>query len=305
MSTFAVLIFSLSETFFNVDFYKDHLLGEFYEIGGDIAVKRVMSPDLPFSKYFTNEEILEYIHEAVPFEVIKSEISSVLDQISVFDITSTEKKQVSFSLIEIKSRVPKIAPVLLEKLFDKVPQCEPGSVPKDDLVPDCIPAGVTKAQVSSQLDGFLNSEMLKKIPDTYQFELPSPPEDMKQGFAIAISIIKNANLIMVAVLLLFILIVALILWRPIHRTLMWEGWMFILSGLNNGILAYLLKIGPDKISPEFLHGTNVPEEYLSDALDVLSGVLSLFAGSMLKFSTIFVGIGALCVLAAVLIKRRT
>lgn len=304
MSAFAVLIFSLSETFFNVDFYKDHLLEEFYEIGGNIAAKRVMSPDLPFSKYFTSEEIVEYIHEAVPFEIIRSEISGAFDQISAFDITGTEKKQISFSLIEIKSRVPKIAPVLLEKLFEKVPQCEPGFAPKEDSVPDCIPSGVTKAQVFSQLDSFLNSEVFKKIPDTYRFELPSPPEDMKQGLSVAIPIIKNANLIMTVVLLFFVLIVALILWRPVHRTLMWEGWMFILGGLNNGVLAYLLKIGPNKISPEFFRGTNIPEEYFSDVLDILSGVLSLFADSMLKFSAIFAGVGVLCVLTAVLLKRR-
>ena len=35
--------------------------------------------------------------------------------------------------------------------------------------------------------------------------------------------------------------------------------MFILSGLNNGILAYLLKIGPDKISPNFSRGRMFPK----------------------------------------------
>jgi hypothetical protein len=298
-SSFAVLLFALNDTFLDFSFYEEELLSEFYELGMDLAIDKAMDENPVLKDNFSKEEAGKLVKQVFPYEVLETGLSDIISQVSEIDLESTEPQSLKISFKDFKSNVSEIAPEVIGEVLDKLPQCEKDMTPLEEgEIPDCLPPGTDPAQLKNQLIFMLENEFLNTIPDVYEATLPDAEEIEANDADMALFVMKNSSFIMFNFLLLLMVAIGLILFKPFYRTMFWEGWMLVFAGISNGALAYFIRIAPAQVDSSMVEGD------AARLVEVLKATTGLFSRSMFSYCVAFLVAGLLFIFIGRFLKDK-
>lgn len=219
-------VWGVYTTFADKDFYKGEFVDTVYEF---------MSTELP--RIFPIEEgadlapedISELFKNIIKKEDLEIVIGNVVDQFS--SVTVKEGKiHFAIPLDWLVAKRDIISAELSTFMFEKFPICENGQEPMNDEGQfRCVPPGLPRADFGREVDNVLFNSAFVDIPAEFAFDLDAPT-DFEGNVAEFLS--RTIDMVLLAgelFLLLILVLIALIIFKPFIRILKWETKTIFLS----------------------------------------------------------------------------
>jgi len=294
----ALFLRSVASTYLSSDFYSGKIVDQSYEYVVEFIADGV-SKEKNIGAYFTKEDILDLIKKYVSVELIHDFANDFNGQIKGIN-EGRRNDGIVISLAPIKGKMDLIAGDISKKIVEAVPTCEIGLDDKPvDLEyvegkPNCIPDGFDKSQIIQSIRHEVENELNDTIPGEFRVELSgknSPSATLKQ----ILSFIDYLQVILPLIMIVFLLIVALLLYSPYSLVTKFVGGAMMLAGLFGlGGAQFLRQVPFLSVSQ-----SNFPDlvvEEISYIRELYGFFVSFVVERMMVYSSYLLGIGIVVVL---------
>lgn len=285
---------SIVKTYFNPAFYEGSVIEESHEYLVDFLDEQI-SQDEAVGEYFDKSEVDILVREYITSADLRTVIQEFISQMN--NISDGRKSNIiTVSLEPLKDGMPGMANDVATHIVDKTPVCEDeiedlAEFLKDGL-PNCVPQEIEKSSLINPLALEIEKNMSDMIPGEFSLDLNQAGEGDTASFTQLLFIFKYAQMILPLFMLILLLLMTLVIYKPYTRTMKFIGSSFALGGILSLIAAQLFSQIPD-IFKESINGLNSFYSYLIDFVVARINTYSLY----------FIGIGALVILIGFYLSR--
>ncbi len=138
--------------------------------------------------------------------------------------------QITIPLDWVSDKSDILTEKIASKTIDAMEDCE-NLADAGSESPGCVPAGVSRKDIKTQIAYLLENEVFSEIPTEFTFDLEIPEDLSKDLPTFFNETIGNAFTVGALVLCLLLFFMGLIIFKPLIRVLKWEAKAFFLSSL--------------------------------------------------------------------------
>lgn len=241
VSVLAFVMFGLSNTVFSTKYYEEKITGTAYEFVVNVSTKKMLE-EKAIKSNFDETEIKKNILNVFPYASFKKLITQVTSQVDEngFD----PEKPLVIKLGALRESLLTLTHTLSYSIFEKTRKCEDAEIPKENEfgIPECIPKGVEYNMVFGLLDDKFERAVYNAVPEQIQVDLNTSIGQNGQNIGFLIGNIEQGILIVYVGMVVIVMLIALIIYKPFSTIMTYEGITFALSGLFGLVLKQILNI---------------------------------------------------------------
>ncbi len=217
-----VTLLGFYKTFLDENFYKGELLDGVYEMWIDS-----IPTDVEWEEQFgtlNRDQFVEMLREVYSAEDLVVVVEDIESQISEAKFNEDNILYLNIPFGWMREKAPLLAESIAEMVVSDLEPCE--SIDEFDINQhNCIPEGVLVSTVKDGVKIDLEEQILKDVPEIYEFEIElvsmeaQTGEDVSEYFTRALN---NGIVISVVALVVVLLLIALVVFRPFTRVMKWE-----------------------------------------------------------------------------------
>jgi len=285
---------SIVKTYLDPGFYSGPVIEESHEYLIEHLNKQ-NSEDQALTTYFNEAELDEFTRKYVTRDALQSVVQDFITQMN--NITDGRKSNViAVSLMPLKERIPEMSSEMSKQIIDSTPDCEERIEDLeafiDDELPDCIPLEIDRTSLENPLALEIEKSLNEKIPGEYSLNLNTVDNEDAAAFTQLLFIFKYAQMILPLFMLILLLLMALIIYKPYTKVMKFIGSSFLVGGIFALIAGQLFSQIPE-IFKESINGLN----------SFYSFLIGFIVEKINVYSIYFIGIGALVVLIALYLSH--
>jgi hypothetical protein len=291
---------SFVKTYFNPSFYDGPVLEESHEYFISFFKKQVKKDEF-VAKNFSEEDIETLARRYFGFDAFQEIIKDFVSQMNNLS-ENRQKGELNVSLMPLKQNIPQMASDISVMIIDKIPICESDSEVIETAfefngdIPSCIPDEIGKSQVEKPLAREIEKNLNDSIPGEFKldFEKDITTEETSD-FKQLMFIFGYTQMIMPLFMLIVILLMALIIYKPYTRIMKFIGASFVLGGAFALIAGQLFLRVPESV----ITTANFPEIAAADLNEMstfYSFLIQFIVDRINIYSIYFFGIGSLIIL---------
>lgn len=286
VSMAAFLVFGISNSFLRPSFYQEDLREPGYEFFVESTVRSIEEADGPISDYFIKEELREEVESVFPVSLFERTVAELVREVET--LGTDPDQPLTFKLDVYRESLLTLAHNLSFKMFESLPQCAEGELPQEDAdgLPTCVPSGVEYSDISNRLSNEFEQNIYAAIPEQGQFDVKSAFGE--SGFAVLNVLVQldTIKVVFYGILLIILILIALVIYRPFSAILMTEGLAFLLGGIFGVIAGFALTLIPTAI------GASMESHYLKEPLiDLFTAMVGGFSWEIQKGALVFLATG--------------
>lgn len=289
VSLAAFLVFGVSNSFLRPSFYQEDLKEAGYEFFVESTVRSIEEAEGPISDYFLEEQLREEVEAVFPMSLFERTVAEMVQEVET--LGDDPDQPLTFKLDVYRESLLTLAHNLSFQMFESLPACAEGELPEQDSggLPTCVPQGVEYNDISGRLTQEFEENIYEAIPEQGQFDVKSAFGE--SGFALLNVLVQldTIKVVFYGILLIILVLIALVIYRPFSTILMTEGLAFLLSGIFGVIAGFGLGFIPTVL------GTSMEEEhYLKEPLlDFFSAMMGGFSWEIQKGALVFLATGTI------------
>jgi len=291
---------SFVKTYFNPSFYEGEVVEESHDYFLTFFQSQVKNDEF-VSEYFTEEEVETLTRKYFQLESFQEIVKDFVSQMNNLS-EDRQKGEIDVSLMPLKQNIPDMAADISEIIVDKIPLCESeeevieAAFEFNGDLPSCIPEEIGKTQVEKPLAREIEKNLNDSIPGEFKLNFESDEEsEGTSEFKQLLYIFNYAQMILPLFMLIVILLMALIIYKPYTRIMKFIGSGFILGGVFALVSGQLFSRIPGAvITPQ-----TFPELIAADLnkmAEFYSFLIQFIVDRINIYSIYFIGIGALVIL---------
>jgi hypothetical protein len=293
-------IFAFNNTFLKKTFYVDSIKDSGYEYLVNTSAAMIYRGNSLISRFFTETDLRREIGKVFTPELFASMLENMASQIG--DLKNNASKTITVPLKLYRDSLLTLAHNLAFEVFQSIPKCSDGSLPEVGLnsLPTCIPEIFDYNIVVGPVNKLMERAIYgSSIPEEVKFDL----NKFRNGNSSlsAATVIDNIGLIkfwLYGALLLLLVSVALVIYRPFSLVIFYEGMAFLAAGVCGYIFSFGLQEMPKLVLANFNIGEQNP-----DAVNLFNTVLTLFSHEIQKIALIYVGLGAVLIIVRLFMQK--
>jgi hypothetical protein len=280
---------SIVKTYLNPSFYDGPVIEESHEYLIDNLNKQI-AEDKQVSAYFSEEDIAQLTNKYITSNALRTVIQDFITQMD--NISDGRKANIiAVSLMPLKENIPNMASDIAVHIVGQTPYCEDEIEDPEAFIsnglPDCIPLEIEKSSIENPLALEIEKNLYDMIPGEFSLDLNSVENEETAAFTQLLFIFKYVQMILPLFMLIILLLITLIIYKPYTRIMKFIGGSFALGGIFSLIAAQLFAQVPDMYK-ETINGLN---DFYSFLIDFIVERINIY-------SVYFIGIGSLIVLIA-------
>jgi hypothetical protein len=280
---------SIVKTYLNPAFYEGPVIEESHEYLIEFLNEQV-AEDENVAIYFNEADIDELTRKTITSDDLRVVVQDFIAQMN--NISDGRKSNViAVSLMPLKENIPDMASSIASNIIEQTPDCEEEI---DDLeafisngLPNCIPVEIEKSAIENPLALEIEKNLYDMIPGEFSLDLNSAEAGDAAAFTQLLFILKYAQMILPLFMLILLLLMSLIIYKPYTRIMKFIGGSFLLGGVFALAAGQLFSQIPD-IYKDSINGLN---SFYSFLIDFIVGKINIY-------SVYFIGVGALVILVA-------
>ncbi len=294
VSLLTFVVFGVSRTFLDPQFYVDTVSPPAYELLLNAVASKIYAKDPVIQKHFKEEDIRKIVGETISLDFFKG---SMQDFANDFQQVKTQPDHpLTFDLKPYKSSLESIAQRLAIHIFQALPACKTNELPEfnEEGIATCVPDGTNYDVVAGPLSKQFELSVLNALPDTMDLTLAH--DENGSVFTFILGSTETARFYGIAALMFLIVIIAFVLYRPFTMIVRYEGMAFLFSGF----LGFLMSLAFNEV-PLWLVQTYSAKNV--DVVNVLGGdlvlvkyaqqIFSVFTGEVQKIAFVFLALGVI------------
>jgi hypothetical protein len=204
------LIMSLLNTYLNQEFYQSEFFGSVvYEQVSTLILNEVENQYPEATDYLSTDEIKEQLGILIPSDVLSDSIESIFNQLGGDQIP----EELSISLEPVKNKLPDAVEELLPIINEKIP--------------DEIPVVALEFQLKEIIETQMPSQLQVPLSD-----IRSQLSD-KQNARLEWALTSGRDqipYILLGSIILLLMLLPLVAWKPVGKAIAWDGTAMLLSG---------------------------------------------------------------------------
>jgi len=295
----AFLVYATSNTFFKSDFYEKELSEDTYSFLVNATVKNIINENEFVEENFTEADLRREIEGVFPESIYNKMVRQLISEMET--LRQDPSMPLTLEMGTYRESLLTLAHNMSYRLFESIPKCEGGEIP-DELsngLPSCVPPEVEYNVVAAPFSEEFEKSIYAAVPEQVQLDLNSTVGEGGYVLSNVFQTLDTLKVIIYAVLLLLLVMIALIIWKPFSSVLAYMGSAFFISGVLGVVLSYTLFVLPPTIA-EKING-----ELLRDDIQTLvEKIIGLFSAEVQKGAYIFLALGAVLVLTRIFMKKR-
>jgi hypothetical protein len=291
---------SIVKTYFNPSFYEGPVVEESHEYFLSFFQKEVKK-DKFVDEYFTEEEIEKLTRDYFKFEAFKQIITDFVTQMNNLS-EDRQKGEIDVSLMPLKQNIPDMSSDISNIIVNKIPECGSEAEEQEETeefefngsLPECIPSVIGKEQVEKPLAREIEKDLNDAIPGEFKLDFDNGQlSEEATEFKQLLFIFSYAQMILPLFMLILVLLIALIIYKPYTRVMKFIGGSFVLGGVLALASGQLLKQIPSAAMTVDL----------SEMISFYSFLLQFIVDRINIYSVYFIGIGSLVILVALYLSH--
>jgi len=301
------LIRGITGTYVNPQFYQTKVVDRSYELLVNyISRQSVANSDIAL--YLNSDEIREILMKSFTVDQVREVTINVVDQLNALTDRRRDNKIV-INLEPLKENIPIFADELSKVIATNIPDCP--SIEDLDIedidklstgVPECVTPFTLREdlapRIKRELDKYLNNE----IPGEFTIDFAAAgDENVVQIWQIILTL-DYIQFMLPLSLLIILLFIALLVYKPITSVMKYLGSALMLGGISAAIVAQLISQFPNML----INSENFPEllsSELADMFELYNFILGFLVAKMTQFSIYFVGVGVLVILTSLYLSH--
>ena len=286
-------VFGLNRTFLDPNFYGETVVSPAYEVLMNAVAHNIYAKDPVIQKHFKEEDIRKVVVETVPLDLFKVSMKGFSNDLE--QVKARPEHPLTFDLKPYRSSLVKISQRLAIHLFQALPQCKSNGLPEftEEGIATCVPGGTNYEVVAGPLSKQFETGVLNALPDTVDLSLAR--DQSGSMFTFVLSSADKVRFYGIGALMVLIVLIAFVLYKPFTTIVRYEGVAFLFSGF----LGFLMSLGLGEV-PVWL-----VQMYASKNVGVVKSlggelvlvkyfqqIFSQFTGEIQKISFVFLALGA-------------
>jgi len=296
---------SFVKTYFNPTFYEGPVVEESYEYFLSFFQKQVKNDEF-VSEHFSDEDIEKLTREFFAVDALHEIVKDFVTQMNNLS-EDRQTGKINVSLMPLKQRIPDMAADVANVIIEKIPYCETEEEEEEVIeaalefngdLPSCIPEEIGKTSLENPLAREIEKGLNDDIPG--EFKLDFENGEVSEGaseFKQLLFIFSYAQMILPLFMLIIILLMSLVIYKPYTRIMKFIGASFVLGGVFGLVAGQLFK----RIPAAVITPQTFPELLAADLNEIISFysfLIQFIIEKINTYSVYFIGIGALVVLVA-------
>ena len=205
-------------TFLDPQFYKGEFVDLVYEFAVDELPRNVDLENVPL-----NEEDLKVILTSVFVEEdVAFLVDSLFEQFYALETDEEGWAEFTIPLSWIGQKSDVISERVAGEIARRLASCEPDEVLRREF-PQCIPEGLSKIDFQAALIFELDSQLFSEIPNDVSFRVQFPEQIRGNVYDFFDFLIRQVLMIGMGILVLLLVLLGLVIYRPWTLVLRWEG----------------------------------------------------------------------------------
>lgn len=280
---------SVVKTYLNPAFYEGEVIEESHEYLIEFLNDQI-ADDENISSYLNEEDINKLTTDYVTSESLRTVVQDFIAQLNNIS-DGRNSNRIAVSLMPLKEKIPNMATDIAVYILDHTPDCEYEiediDVFLNDPLPNCIPTEIERSVIENPLSLEIEKNLYDIIPGEFSLDLNSSGNSENTSFTQLLFIFKYAQMILPLFMLILLLLIALIIYKPYTRIMKFIGGSFIFGGVFSLIAGQLLAQVP-----------SLYREYINGLSEFYSFIVNFIVERINIYSVYFIGIGGLVVLIA-------
>ncbi len=287
----SLIIYALSNTFFDADFYRNGVAEGSYDYVMEISSQTVRNESDAIASLYSKDELKAKLGEVYTLAIHSDILAQVGDQIEY--IKTGEVEKASISLKPLRNSLITVANTLTYEVYQDLPTCAVQELrPSGGDFPSCVPRGVPYDVAIAPILNDFELAVYNAIPE----ELSGLDQIIPAEYFVGIKFWENALFIGLLVLLILI---AFLIFKPFSLIVKYESLAFALSGAAG----LLLSFGVMELFAMISARTNL-EGLAPETLQFVEYLISFVSNEIQRLSLMFVVVG-IALIVVMLILRRT
>ncbi len=280
------IFYGLGKTYFNSDFYTGDVAKVSYEYLLNSTSNRIYNDNSLIKANFRENEFKQVLKTSYTQNLFDGVIKDFASQILA--IVKGQNTSLTIDLTVYRESLITAMNTLAYRIYQKLPTCsahEMSNIKFGTDIPTCVPPKIDYDIVVNPIIENFQSEIYQKIPAKISNINQQLPINVIQDFFI----IKNILFLM---LIIFLSLIALLMWRPFSGLVFWEGIVFLSSGIVGLILSFVN-----------LSMIDIQTSLSPDVINFINQLLGFLTDEIRQMSLIFLIIGVSLIIVKMVIKR--
>lgn len=299
VSAAAFLVFAVSNTFLRTSFYEEDLRDPAYNFLVDTTVSSIEESDGPIARYFLEEELKEEVEGVFPKELYDRTVREIVEEVKT--LGDDPEQPLTFRLSTYRESLLTLAHNLAFRMFQTLPTCAPEEIPREggDGLPSCVPLGVDYGDISNDLSAQFEKDIYAAVPEQGQFDVKSAFGEYGLTALNVFIGLDTVRVFFYGVLLVLLVLIALLIYRPFTKVLFMEGLAFTLSGVVGLVLSFVVLMIPQTID---IQGNSAAMR--QSLVELVESMAGFFSGEIQKGALVFLATGIILLSVRYFMKKR-
>lgn len=298
VSVGAYAIFGFSNTLVNKEFYEETVSEDIYEFIVNVSARKMVEEEA-IAAYFNETEIRREVLNVFPYSSFKMMVAQITSQVDELD--GKGDSPIVIRLSTLRESLLTLAHTLSYRIFEKTKKCSVGEIPEENEmgIPSCIPQGVEYNMIFGVLDDKFERAVYNAVPEQVQVDLNTSIGNNGESISLVLANKETGMIIVYVTMIVLIMLIALIIFKPFATIMTYEGIAFILSGL----FGVVIKQGLNVLS--FGIADNIEDIVVREESRVLIGkIIMAFGDEVQKAALISIGLGVVLILLRIFIYHK-
>jgi len=288
------VVFALSRTFLDLNFFSSNATEPAYQLMVNAIGYNIYTKDPLIQKYFTADDVHKIVADTVPIDLFKVTMKDFTDDLEL--VKTQPQHPLTINLKPYRDNLEKVAQQLAIHIFQALPACKSTELPEfnEDGIATCVPDGTNYDVVAGPLSKAFETAVLNSLPDTVDLSLAKNQNGSM--FTYIFDSAEKVKFYAIGTLMVLIVLLAFVLYRPFTTIVRFEGVAFLFSGF----LGFLMSVWLGAVPPWFVQSYAQKNESILKALggDALvtkyfQQIFGIFTAEIFKISFVFLALGAI------------
>jgi len=190
-------------------------------------------------KSSTPDDVSQYqiltqgVEQTITPDFLKNNFNSLLDQINLYLLGKTNNIQQKIPLSDIKNSFDKNLSSYVSTQLDKLPTCTQNELNqlKNNSELKCLPPGFDPNEVAKAMNNPDKNELISSLPNDFELGdyLMQKYQNKFESFRRFINFYDIGIYIITAINILLLILIALLIWKPLHLIIKWISTTLLIS----------------------------------------------------------------------------
>ncbi|MBD3270262.1 hypothetical protein GF376_01940 [Candidatus Peregrinibacteria bacterium] len=273
----------------NTEFYEKELVDNSYDFVVTKTVDLLQEESDVIASNFTNQEIENYVRESFTLGVY-SQIISQVEEI-ILNVNKGIIEDVKISFVPLRNSLLTASNQIAYDIYQDLPSCNVSDELTLDDYPRCVPPGIDYDVVIAPLI----SDFEVAIYDTIPNEIGGLEDTLPLKLLSEVNFYRD---ILLLSLLVILILIAFILYKPFSLILKYQSFAFALAAIIGLALSFFVKS-----IAEFILGDSLFRRMDSATLEFSEYLMGLVSFQIQRISLLFLIVGIALLLVSIVLKR--